>query len=198
MKPLLTCALLLFFIVSSAAQTQFFPDRAFCESHETGTCERWYAKHLRAMREPSLWELSKDTSTQSYRFLWLRTFHHPVSARLEVAKDGSAQLFVKVLSGQGGYEPGHAILNRNIKVSNDAVDHFLELLQKADFWNLPTEQQETNVVGVDGAQWIMEGVLDGQYHVVDRWSPDDGPFRKAALFLAINLGDLNPRYQEVY
>ncbi len=197
MKPLSTCVLLLVFVVSSAAQTQYFPDRAFCGSHETGTCERWYTKHLRVMREPSLWELSKETSKQSYRFLWLRTFHHPVSVRLEIEKDGTAQLFVKALSGQGGYDPGHTILNRNIKVPKDAVDHFLQLLQKADFWNLPTEQA-SNVVGVDGAQWIMEGVLGGQYHVVDRWSPDDGPFRKAALFLAIALGDLNPRYQEVY
>ena len=198
MKGRLICALLLFLAASSAAQMQYFPDRAFCGSDEPGTCERWYAKHLRAMREPSLWELSKDTSKQSYRFLWLRTFHHPVSARLEVAKDGNAELFVKVLSGQGGYNPGHAILNRRIKVSKDAVDHFLELLQKADFWNLSAEQQESNVVGVDGAQWIMEGVLGGGYHVVDRWSPDEGPYRKAALFLALNLGDLNPRYRDVY
>jgi hypothetical protein len=150
------------------------------------------------MREPSLWGLSKDASKQSYRFLWLRTFHHPVSARLEVAKDGAAQLFVKVLNGQGGYEPGHTVLNRNIKVPKEAVDHFLELLQEADFWNTPTEQPESNEIGADGAQWIIEGVTGGHYHVVDRWSPDDGPFRKAALFLALNLGDLNPRYNEVY
>lgn len=198
MKAGFTCALVLFLIPNLTAQNQYFPDRAFCGPNEAGLCERWYAKHLRAMREPSLWELSKDTSKQSYRFLWLRTFHHPVSARLEVAKDGNAQLFVKVLSGQGGYDPGHAILNRNIKVPKDAVDHFLELLQKADFWNISTEQQEGDVVGVDGAQWIIEGARGGQYHVVDRWSPDDGPFRKAALFLALNLGELNPRYREVY
>ncbi len=198
MKARLICVLVLSLVVSSAAQTKYFPDRAFCGPHETGTCDRWYAKHLRAMREPSLWKSSKDTSKQSYRFLWLRTFHHPVSARLEVAKDGTAQLFVKVLSGQGGYEPGHAILNRNSKVSKEAVDHFLELLQKADFWNLPTEEPETNVIGNDGAQWIIEGVTGGRYHVVDRWSPDEGSFRKAALFLALNLGELNPRYQEVY
>ncbi len=106
------------------------------------------------MHEPSLVELSKDTSRQSYRFLWLRTFHHPVSARLEVAKDGTARLFVKVLSGQGGYDPGHAIINRNIRVSKDSVGHFLDLLQEADFWNTPTEQPESSEIGVDGAQWI--------------------------------------------
>src|SRR4030081_3548113 len=104
MKAGLICALTLFLVVNSTAQTHYFPDRAFCAPREAGLCERWYAKHLRAMREPSLWESSKDTSLESYRFLWLRSFHHPVSARLEVAKDGTAQLFVKVLSGQGGYD----------------------------------------------------------------------------------------------
>jgi hypothetical protein len=199
MKPLLTSALLVFLVGNSTAQTKYFPDRVFCGSHEAGTCERWYAEHLRAMREPSLWELSKDTSKQSYRFLWLRSFHHPVSARLEVAKDGTAQLFVKVLNGRGGYEPGHIILNRNIKVYKELVEQFLGLLKEADFWNSPTEEPEnSNEIRLDGAQWIIEGVTDGRYHVVDRWSPDDGPFRKAALLLALNLGHLNPRYNEVY
>jgi hypothetical protein len=198
MKAVLIGALLLVLVASLSAQTQYFPDRAFCGSHETGSCERWYVKHLRAMHEPSLLKLSKDTSKQSYRFLWLRTFHHPVSTRLEVADDGSAQLFVKVLNGKGGYDPGRMIINHTIKVSKDSVDYFLGLLQKADFWNIPTEQPESSAIGVDGAQWIIEGVGGGQYHVVDRWSPDEGPFRKAALFLALNLGQLNPRYQEVY
>jgi hypothetical protein len=198
MKAAVTCSLLLILVAGLRAQTQYFPDRAFCGSHETGTCERWYAKHLRAMREPSLWGLSEDPSRQSYRFLWLRTFHHPVSARLEVAKDGTAQLLVKVLNGKGGYEPGHTILNRNIKVSKESVDHFLGLLKEADFWNIPTEQPESNEISADGAQWIIEGISDGHYHVVDQWSPDEGSFRKAALFLAFNLGGLNPRYNEVY
>jgi hypothetical protein len=73
----------------------------------------------------------------------------------------------------------------------------LELLNKAQFWTAPTEQ-EADGVGCDGAQWIMEGVKTSQYHVVDRWSPKEGPYRKAALFLAINLGGLNPRYNDVY
>jgi len=149
------------------------------------------------MREPSLWDLSKSTSAESYRFLWLRTFHHPVSARLDVAGDGAGELVVKVLSGAGGYNPGHLIQNRRIKVSKESVDHFLELLNKADFWNVPTEP-ELGGVGCDGAQWIIEAAKGGRYHVVDRWSPEEGPYRMAGLFLAINLGGLNPRYNEVY
>src|SRR5271157_4689551 len=134
-------AVLLPFVCSLSAQTQYFPPRAFCRADETEHCERWYVPHLRAMAEPSLWELSKSQTAQSYRFLWLRTFHHPVSARLQVANDGSAELVVKVLSGAGGYKPGHLIQNRTVKVAKEGVDYFLELLNKADFWSAPTEQQ---------------------------------------------------------
>jgi len=28
------------------------------------------------------------------------------------------------------------------------------------------------VLGVDGARWVLEGVKNGEYHVVDRWSPE--------------------------
>ena len=189
-------ALLLVLAGSLAAQTQYFPPRVFCRAGEAEPCN-WYAPHLRAMGEPSLWELSKSQSVESYRFLWLRTFHHPVSARLDLRSDGSAELVVKVLSGQGGYKPGHLTQNRTLKISKDSVDYFLELLNKAQFWTAPTEQ-EADGVGCDGAQWIMEGVKTSQYHVVDRWSPKEGPYRKAALFLAINLGGLNPRYNDVY
>lgn len=183
---------------SLRAQTQYFPPHAFCREGETEHCERWYVPHLRAMGEPSLWELSKSKTEESYRFLWLRTFNRPVSARLTIAEDGSGQLAIKVLSGSGGYKPGKLIKNRSIEVSKDSVDYFRQLLDKAEFWTAPTEEKENGTVNLDGAQWIIEAAKGGQYHVVDRWSPDDGPFRRAALFLAINLGGLNPRYNDVY
>jgi len=197
MKQKLMFVTLLFLAANALGQTRYFPPRAFCSPQETEHCDRWYVPHLAAMKEPSLWELSKNQSDEVYRFLWLRTFNRPVSARLEVAADGSGELIVKVLSGRGGYSPGHLIENRKIKVEKESVDHFLELLGKAGFWDLPTEQ-EMNGIGCDGAQWIIEAAKNRQYHVVDRWSPDEGPYRKAALFLAINLGGLNPRYNDVY
>jgi hypothetical protein len=195
-KQAFVIVLVLLFGGSLRAQTQYFPPHVFCRAGETEHCERWYVPHLHAMGEPSLWELSKSQSAESYRFLWLRTFNRPVSARLTIAKDGSGNLSIKVLSGSGGYAPGHLTQDRSIKVAKDSVDYFLQLLAKAEFWSAPTEQE--NGVGCDGAQWIIEGAKAGQYHVVDRWSPEEGPYRKAALFLAINLGGLNPRYNDVY
>jgi hypothetical protein len=178
------------------AQTQYFPHGVLCAPVTTEFCERWYSRHLRAMGEPSLWELSQSQMAATYRFLWLRTFHHPVSARLSIATDGSGELVVKVLNGAGGYEPGHLIQDRKITVSKDDVNDFLQLLEKANFWSSPTEE---GAGGCDGAQWVMEAAKRGRYHVVDRWSPKEGDaYRNAALFLAITLGGLNPRYNDVY
>jgi hypothetical protein len=151
--------------------TQYFPEHAFCRPKESGSCERWYTAPLKAMAEPSLFETSRDPSIESYRFLWLRTFHQPVSARLEIAKDGAGELTVKVLSGKGGYGLGHLVKNRTIKISKDSVLHFLGLLEKADFWNSPTEEQ-TNDIQLDGAQWIMEGVKEGRWWIGGRRAVD--------------------------
>jgi hypothetical protein len=39
----------------------------------------WYSNHLRAMSEPIL---KPAQGTRTYRFTWLRTFHHPVAVRI--------------------------------------------------------------------------------------------------------------------
>ncbi len=54
------------------------------------------------------------------------------------------------------------------------------------FWILPTSNQSTP--GLDGAQWILEGVNVGKYHVVNRWSPKDGQSRQLMLDLVALSG----------
>ena len=45
---------------------------------------RWYGSHLTALGEPSLYTQRDDASKRIYRFTWLRTFHRPISVRLEI------------------------------------------------------------------------------------------------------------------
>jgi hypothetical protein len=144
-KQAFVIVLVLLFGGSLRAQTQYFPPHVFCRAGETEHCERWYVPHLHAMGEPSLWELSKSQSAESYRFLWLRTFNRPVSARLTIAKDGSGDLSIKVLSGSGGYAPGHLTQDRSIKVAKDSVDYFLQLLAKQSF-GVPQRSKKTALV----------------------------------------------------
>ena len=82
---------------------------------------------------------------------------------------------------------GHSSREQLLTVSANGVSDFLGKLDKARFWEMPTESQHG---GFDGAEWIMEGVRSGTYHIAVRWcpdsykhSPEDVPFADAARFL---------------
>jgi hypothetical protein len=166
------------------ANPEYFPKGAFKDSSETasfqGFKERWYAKHLRSMREPSLSEASKDNSLVAYRFLWLRTFHSPIAIRLTIHVDGTGTLTGKMTNGKGGYNAGNLTLNETHELTKAQVAEFLGLLQKAAFWSAPSED---GAGGNDGAQWVLEGVENSRYHIVDRWSPEKSDFERLCFFM---------------
>lgn len=155
----------------------------------------WYEDHLKALKEPSLWESSKTQKTQSYRFLWLRTFHHPIAIRIDVNPDGRALLTTKITSGAGGYKPGKLIENETHVLTAVETNWFFGKIEALNFWKLPSSQEDR---GVDGAQWIIEGVKDGKYHIVDRWSPRDGEIRALGLLFLEDLAKMKFAAKEVY
>jgi hypothetical protein len=174
---------------------QYFPVGVLSKNSDSSDFRaRWYAIYLRTMSEPSLYLASHDSAVVVYRFLWLRTFHHPIVVRLSVRSNGSGALTVLQTSGSGGFRTGTVTVNRTVEVSTQQVQGFLQLLQKLDFWSLPTEGGPP---GLDGAEWILEGVEHGKYHIVVRWSPEKGDFRKAC-FRLLSLSGLRVDPKEVY
>lgn len=160
----------------------YFPKKTFTDGWENSDAftNEWYGKHLKAMGEKSLIKVS-DQNPEIYRFLWLRTFHHPIFVRVERTSAHSFDLISRELDGAGGYEPGENY--RTIRRSLDENEwcEFIKILAKANYWKLPTNQPDE--MGNDGAQWILEGVKDGRYHIVDRWTPQSGEFREACIYL---------------
>lgn len=157
----------------------YFPDLSLDadkRSHEF--MASWFSEHLRQMREPSLLDSSRDPAYHGYRFLWLRTFDRPICIRLEIGPSGTAALFIKMTSGQGGYSPGWLVVDESVSLPRQTSAAVLDHLKEADFWLAPKSADH----GHDGAEWIIEGAKDGSYHVVRRWSPGSGAFRDAALF----------------
>lgn len=152
----------------------------------------WYSSQLRAMSEPILY---KDYSAEhSYRFTWLRTFHHPIAVRIN-NKNGQIVLTWKECDGAGGYEPGKIIVNKQKKLSVNEWKEFQRMISKIDFWNMPSTLDE--IPGNDGSQWILEGIKEGEYHVVDRWTPRGSDYAKSCEFL-LNLTDLKSNETEKY
>ena len=162
----------------------YFPPNVFSnnEGHNQSKAS-WYSEHLRVMNEPSLY-FPDDSEAESYRFLWLRSFHHPVAVRIWQS-GGDHFITLKQLSGAGGYEPGRLVINRTRAISRVEWEEFIRLLEQASYWNLPTDDY---YFGHDGAQWILEGVRGGRYHIVDRWSPNGGNYRAACFYLLVLSG----------
>ena len=176
---------------SIQVHAQFFPKSSLDDFKA-----KWYSAQLQALQEPSLLALAKHGEAESYRFLWLRTFHHPISVRMDQQADGSWVLVTKVASGAGGYSPGTLTTNTSRKLTAQEAQSFLSKVEAGGFWNAPNPIDDQT--GTDGSQWIIEGVKAGHYHVVDRWMPKDGPARNLGLFLAFDLARLSIPKDEIY
>ena len=72
------------------------------------------------------------------------------------------------------------VYNNTSEVTLDSWASFEQLLQKAQFWNMPAVRD--NERGMDGSEWILEGLLGDKYHFAVRWTPK-GQFRDAGIFL---------------
>lgn len=139
----------------------------------------WYRKHLKAMGEASLAK-SIDDNGEVYRFLWLRSFHRPIMIRVE--RQGRAYgIYSRELNGAGGYEPGKVLRTDRREIFLEEWCELIRLVDEAKYWQMPRIDLEDG--GLDGAQWILESVKENRYHVVDRWSPEDGDYRRVGVYL---------------
>jgi len=154
--------------------------------------DNWFSKMLYGLHEPLLY--NRIEKKDIYRFTWLRSFHHPVSIRIEKC-DNKVFLYTKETSGAGGYSPGKIIVDEKTEISEDKWDTFITKLNKVQFWEQPAFKQET---GVDGAEWIMEGTTEDDYHVMIRWSePSSDNFKECCKYL-LGLSGLKFPKSEIY
>ena len=179
----------------SVCHAQFFP-KSSLDPRGDDFKANWYSAQLRALKEPSLLHLADGPLSHSYRFLWLRTFNHPIAIRIDIKPDGTGTLTIKVASGAGGYAPGTLIENTSHALSGTQVKTFLALVDRVNFWAAPNPVDDQT--GTDGSQWIIEGVRDGKYHVVDRWMPKSGVAYDLGVFLAFDLAKMNLPKRDIY
>jgi hypothetical protein len=157
----------------------------------------WYAHQLRALQEPSLLEKPAAGVESIYRFTWLRSFDHPIAARVVVHGDGIGTLAARMADGRGGYGPGKLVTSTTRGIGPKEVRHILSLIVSMDFWKMPTEPAPYGT-GCDGSEWILEASRRGEYHVVDRWSPDTGPLRELGLYMVRTLGKIDVPSNRIY
>lgn len=173
------------------ANTYYFPAGALqmegLPAQSDNFLRQWYSAHLLAMNEPSL-SCGASTSDEAYRFLWLRSFHQPIAVR--VSHTGHRyELVATALSGAGGYEPGRVAQRVRRELTENEWRRIIGALERISFWEMPANPP-TEEIGVDGAQWIIEG-RSTSYHVVDRWGGGDGVAAVGQILL--DLADVRVR-----
>ena len=179
-----------------APQTSYFPPHTLSQNMPSDKfVTGWYSQQLAALKEPSLWRPIHETNDEEYRFLWLRTFHHPIAVRLAISPSGEGTLITKIADGAGGYKPGKLITDTTTHLDKVQLDRFREKIIHDNFWNLPAEGTQG---GMDGSEWIIEGQRHGNYHVVSRWTPSSGEVFDLGNALAIEMAKIDIPKSEFY
>jgi len=138
----------------------------------------WFSRELYALEEKPMWPPASGNG-RTYRITVLPAFSARESVTLAVMPGGTGQIEFRTTDSRGqrlNVDSPHAI-------SPQQVANFTAALNRIQFWQLPTE---VSPGGFDGAEWILEGVQDGRYHIVHRWCPGKTPFGEVAR----NLFDL--------
>ena len=184
MKTILLVSALWFATALALADDSYFPIRNSAGGEGVTAFEsKWYGKSLERMNEPRLPGFAKDVNASVYRIMILPTWGNPIVVRVQ-RHGGLYSLATRRLDGHGGYDPGKLVESKNSELSVEDSKTLERLIHNVSFFKLPTDDA---VLGHDGAEWIIEGVSQGKYHVVVRWCADsyDPEKRKLTAFLAL-------------
>ena len=182
----------LLIIASSFAEPLYFPVRENDSAPGVSQFEaEWYSRSLTLMHEPRLPEATEDSTLTIYRFTLLPTWGNPVVVRVQ-RDSANYHLYLSRTDGQAGYYEGKLVEQKDIELSDVDSKILDSLVTRLSLLNMPSDEE---ILGFDGEQWILEGVKDGRYHVVVRWTVtydtkerDLGPF----LTLCRYLIDMSP------
>jgi hypothetical protein len=141
----------------------------------------------------------------------LPSFHRPISVRLTINSDGSGAVVARSVDRHMGLltkptsDSSKLILDTSGKATSAEVANVMKQLESIKFWSMTTEESSEGFQGVeagqpgytqvplpklDGAGWLLEGLSEGEYHVVDRQSPANDSYSQLCRYL-LQLGKVD-------
>jgi hypothetical protein len=174
--------------------------RLACYHPELRSIHSWCdgGPHTSQRRARARLGTSGPAEPETYRFLWLRSFHHPVVIRLSHMRRGGFIVSTE-LDGAGGYAPGRQLRRDSVRLSDDTWTSFQALIAREAFWTRLTT--DTAHQGLDGADWIIEATRGGRYIIVERWAPatnESAAFMRRLGLEFLRLGRVSVPAADVY
>lgn len=152
---------------------------------------RQYSAVLSAMREPPL------AGRDSWRFLWLRSFHPAVAIRVDRTSSGCI-IVTKEVTWNDSVTRQMLTRQDSIRIEDANCDKLLTRVASLEVWDASSPARPAG--GVDGADWVFERGAP-RYALARAWSPQArGPerhFRNAGLAF-LSAARLQPDSSEIY
>jgi hypothetical protein len=99
---------------------------------------------------------------------------------------GSTLLW-KTSDGAGGFKPGKLIESKMRKLKEEEWNKFNTLLNKLEFWQMESIDQSDRFP--DGSSWVLEGLKNTKYHIVERQNGGEYDYYKNCCKYLIELTD---------
>ena len=152
----------------------------------------WLTEQLKSLNEPDLYNTNYKPNSTIYRFTWLRSFHDPISIRIEKIND-KYNLYWAIGKGTGGYKVKGFKRKEKRKISSKEWQDFELLLNKANYKNLAYEEY---VSITDGATWTLEHKESDLFEAKKTNNPSK-EFESLCLYL-IKLANIKIKKDEIY
>lgn len=157
----------------------YFPAKTFA-AQDADFDVRRYTLAMYKLGEKPLWPVSAGGGT-IYRFTYIPygttyipygpistpAFSGPTVITLSVSGDGNARIAIK--SSYHSRDFKFTKVDETRSVTSDELARILAQLDHSHFWIMPVDLPSASVTGAD---WVMEGVKDGDYRTVVRRCPD--------------------------
>jgi hypothetical protein len=156
-----------------------------------GLLDLWaqYSQLWQEMKEP-IFACGPFEGDEAFRLTWMHSFTRYQPLVVRATRTGATHTLAVAVSEWVPKPPGGVSLRlhtrRERALSGDEWSELSSAIRAADFWNTPGGLRE---FGNDGETWLLEGRRGRGYHMVIKWSPNDGAFRAAAMLL-VRLGGL--------
>jgi len=146
--------------------------------------KNWYCSPLIAMDEPGAPLAKPGSFSEVYRFLWYRSFDPAVVVTVKLASRTEGVITAHALANWSGFQTspldGNHVPERPAPLDKTGISAIHAVVQSTNFWNLPTEfhvdmgfgrlstpiPAKDEVVVIDGAIWIIEGLQNNRYHLI--------------------------------
>lgn len=126
------------------ATANFFPKEAPLNNFE----KQWYRSSLVAMGENSFRTLSKEDTV--YRFLWLRSFHHPICVSVKILNHGNGGAILHAVELDGGdtygVPKGKQLRNFSHRYYPKLTKELIAKIESSQFWTMPQPTDPMNSI----------------------------------------------------